>query len=138
MVGMTAVAWILVALGVVALVLTQVRLRRYSGRAGMTAIAPWILNLHSLAGGVGLLLIALRLLDVHTSALATSAAIIGMVLASLIGLSFLARWRRAGGRHVVQVEGDGWTSGPWLSQIAHFGMVIGTVLLAWAMLSDRI
>ncbi len=135
---MSAVAWILIALGVLALVLTQVRLRAYSGQAGMADIAPWILDAHSLTGGIGLLLIALRLLDVHTSDLAMWVAILGMVLASLIGLSFLARWRRSGGRHVVEVTGDGWTNGPWLSQIAHFGMTLGTVFFAWAMLSDRI
>lgn len=135
---MTAVAWILIALGVLALVLTQVRLRAYSGQAGMADIAPWILNAHSLAGGIGLLLIALRLLDVHSSGLATWVAILGMVVASLIGLSFLARWRRSGGRHAVEVTGDGWTSGPWLSQIAHFGMTLGTIFFVWALLGDRI
>lgn len=135
---MTAVAWILVALGVLALVLTQVRLRAYSGQAGMADIAPWILNMHSVTGGAGLLLITLRLLDVHTSGLAMWVAILAMVLASLIGLSFLARWRRSGGRHAVEVTGDGWTSGPWLSQVAHFGVTLGTVFFAWAMLTDRI
>ena len=135
---MTVVAWILVALGVLALVLTQVRLRTYSGRDGMTDIAPWILNLHSLAGGVGLLLVALRLLDVHESGAAMWLAIVGLGLASLIGLSFLARWRRSVGRHAVEIAGDAWTSGPWLSRVAHYGMTLGTVFLAWAMLTDRI
>ena len=61
-----------------------------------------------------------------------------MVVASLIGLSFLARWRRSGGRHAVEVTGDGWTSGPWLSQVAHFGMTLGTIFFVWALLGDRI
>ena len=135
---MTVVAWILVALGVLALVLTQVRLRAYSGRGGMTDIAPWILDLHSLAGGVGLLLVALRLLGVHESGAAMWLAIVGLGLASLIGLSFLARWRRSVGRHAVEIAGDAWTSGPWLSRVAHYGMTLGTVFLAWAMLTDRI
>lgn len=134
---MTAIAWILVALGVLALVLTQVRLRRYRGQRGMTDIAPWILNLHSAAGGTGLLLVVLRLLDVVSSGTAMWLAIIGLAIASLIGLSFLARWRRARGRHVERLRGDGWTSGPWLSWIAHLGMVIGTVFLASGMLSGR-
>lgn len=134
---MTAIAWVLVALGVVALVLTQVRLRKYRGRQGMTDIAPWILNLHSAAGGTGLLLVALRLLDVVSSGTAVWLAILALALASLIGLSFLARWRRGRGRHVERFRGDGWTSGPWLSQVAHFGMVLGTVFFAWGMLSDR-
>lgn len=135
---MTAIAWVLVALGVLALVLTQVRLRKYSGQRGMTDIAPWILNLHSAAGATGLLLVALRLLDVVTSGTAMWLAILALALTSVIGLSFLARWRRTGGRHVERPQGDGWTTGPWLSQIAHFGMVIGTVVLAWGMITDRI
>lgn len=134
---MTEIAWLLVALGVVVLVLTQVRLRRYRGRRGMTDIAPWILNLHSAAGGTGLLLVALRLLDVVSSAAAVWLAIIALAIASLIGVSFLARWRRGSGRHAERFDGDGWTSGPWLSQVAHFGMVVGTVFLAWGMLSGR-
>ncbi|NYF99177.1 hypothetical protein [Janibacter cremeus] len=133
---MTAIAWILVALGVLALVLTQVRLRRYRGQRGMTDIAPWVINLHSAAGGAGLLLVALRLLDIVSSTTAMWLAIVGLAIASLIGLTFLARWRRASGRHAESLSGDGWTSGPWLSRIAHFGMVIGTVFLAWGMLSD--
>lgn len=104
----------------------------------MTDFAPWILNVHSIAGGIGLLLIALRLLEVHSSGAAMWVAIIGMVIASLIGLSFLARWRRSGGRHAVEVTGDSWTSGPWLSQIAHLGMMLGTVFFVWAMLGERI
>lgn len=135
---MTAIAWILVALGVLALVLTQVRLRRYRGQRGMTDIAPWILNLHSVAGGTGLTLIALRLLDMVTSAAAMWVAILGMAVASLIGLSFLVRWRRTRGRHAVAVTGDGWTNGPWLSRIAHYGMVAGTLFFAWGMLSGAL
>lgn len=135
---MTVVAWVLVALGVLVLVLTQVRLRASGGQVGMVDFAPWVLDAHSLTGGIGLLLIALRLLDVHTSGLATGVAILALVLASLLGLSFLARWRRSGGRHTVEAVGDAWTKGPWLSQLAHIGLTLGTVFFAWAMLSDRI
>ncbi|WP_338748224.1 hypothetical protein [Janibacter alittae] len=134
---MTAIAWTLVALGVLALVLTQVRLRRYRAQRGMPDIAPWILNVHSVAGGAGLLLVVLRLLDIVSSGTAMWLAIVGLAIASLIGLSFLARWRRPSGRHAEHLRGDGWTNGPWLSQIAHFGMLIGTVFLAWGMLSGR-
>lgn len=135
--SMTAIAWILVALGVLALVLTQVRLRKYRGKGGMADIAPWILNLHSAAGATGLVLVALRLTDVTSSGTAMWIAIVALALTSLIGLSFLARWRPARGRHVERIHGDGWTSGPWLSQIAHLGMLVGTIYLAWGMITDR-
>ena len=93
---MTVFAWILVGLGVLVLVLTPLRLRRSKGERGMTDFSGWVLNAHSITLVVGLGLIALRLLDVHTSTGATWLAIICMVIASLIGLSFLGRWRRTG------------------------------------------
>ncbi len=135
---MTAIAWVLVALGFLALVLTQIRLRRYRGQHGMTDIAPWIVNLHSAAGATGLGLVALRLLGVVSSGTAVWVAVVALAITTLVGLSFLARWRRASGRHVVAVEGDGWTSGPWLSRVAHYGMLLGSIFLAWAMITDRI
>ncbi|MGO1167449.1 MAG: hypothetical protein ACTMHL_12630 [Janibacter sp.] len=135
---MTALAWILVALGALVLVLTPLRLRRARGQEGMTNFAPWVLNLHTLAAFIGLGLITLRLLGVHESGAATWAAIIAMVVAALIGLSFLARWRRSGSRHSVDFEGDTWTRGPWLSQLAHIGFVIGTLIFTWMLLGDTI
>src|SRR5699024_3443260 len=136
--GMTVLAWTLLALGVLVLVLTQVRLRRYRGQQGMTDIAPWILNVHTTAGLVALVLVVLRLLDVHSSSAATWVALLAMVLTAVIGLSLLARWTSSGGRHTAEVEGDGWTSGPWLSQLAHIGYALGTVFFVWALLGDRI
>ncbi|SMC83712.1 hypothetical protein [Janibacter indicus] len=135
---MTVFAWILVGLGVLVLVLTPLRLRRSKGERGMTDFSGWALNAHSITLFVGLGLISLRLLDVHSSTGATWLAIICMVIASLIGLSFLGRWRRTGSRHSEAFEGDSWTRGPWLSQVAHFGVTIGTILLAWLLLADKI
>lgn len=135
---MTAFAWILVALGVLVLVLTPLRLRRARGQEGMTEFSSWVLNVHTAACVIGLGLIALRLLGVHESGFATWVAIIAMVIASLIGLSFLGRWRRSGSRHAVKFDGDGWTRGPWLSQIAHIGLVLGTIAFTWMLLGDKI
>ena len=135
---MTVFAWILVALGVLVLVLTPLRLRRSKGEQGMTDFSGWVLNVHSITLVVGLGLIALRLLDVHTSTDATWLAIICMVIASLIGLSFLGRWRRSGSRHAEAFHGDSWTRGPGLSQIAHIGTALGTIALAWMLLADKI
>lgn len=135
---MTALAWTLLALGALVLVLTQVRLRRYRGHRGMADIAPWILNVHTIAGAVGLGLIGLRLRDVLSSGAATWIALLAMLLTAIIGLTFLGRWTSSGGRHAVEVEGDGWTSGPWLSQLAHIGFALGTVFFVWALLGDRV
>lgn len=136
--GMTVLAWILVALAILVLVLTPLRLRGARGREGMVDFSGWALNLHTITLFVGLALIALRLLGVHESSFATWVAILALAVASLIGLSFLARWRRSGSRHAVAFGGDGWTRGPWLSQIAHIGLAIGTVVFAWLMLADKI
>ena len=135
--GPLLVAWF-VALGVLVFVLTPLRLRRSKGEQGMTDFSGWVLNAHSITLFVGLGLISLRLLDVHTSAAAAWLAIICMVIASLIGLSFLGRWRRTGSRHSEAFQGDSWTRGPWLSQIAHIGTALGTIALAWMLLADKI
>lgn len=135
---MTVFAWILVALAILVLALTQLRLRAARGQRGMVDFSGWVLNLHSLTLGVGLAIIVLRLLDVHESTPATWLAIICLVIASLIGLSFLGRWRGSGSRHSEHFAGDGWTKGPWLSQIAHIGMAIGTVIFIWMLLGDKI
>lgn len=135
---MTVFAWILVALGVLVLVLTPLRLRRSTGERGMTDFSGWVLNAHSITLFVGLGLIWLRLLDVYTSTAATWLAIICMVIASLIGLSFLGRWRRTGSRHSEAFRGDSWTRGPWLSQIAHIGVTLATIIFAWMLLADKI
>ena len=135
---MTAITWILVALGFLALALSQVRLRTYRGTGGLTDIAPWMINVHTVAGVIGFGLVALRLMGTVESTAATWVAIIALAIASVVGLTFLTRWRRTGGRHVDAVEGDAWTSGPWLSRIAHYGVLLGSIFLAWAMLSDRI
>lgn len=135
---MTVLAWILVGLASVVLVLTPVRLRSARGQEGMVDFSGWVLNLHTISLFLGLALIALRLLGVHESGPATWVAIIAMAIASLIGLSFLARWRRSGSRHAVAFGGDSWTRGPWLSQIGHIGLAIGTVVFAWLLLADKI
>lgn len=135
---MTALAWILVALATLVLVLTPVRLRGSRGARGMTDFSPWALNAHSITLFIGLALIVLRLLDVYSSTIATWVAIVCLVIASLIGLSFLRRWSRTGSRHSAAFEGDSWTRGPWLSQLAHIGLTVGTVIFAWLLLTDRI
>lgn len=136
--AMTVLAWILVALAILVLVLTPLRLRGARGQDGMVDFSGWVLNLHSITLFVGLALIVLRLLGVHESGFITWVAIIALVIASLIGLSFLARWRRSGSRHAVAFSGDGWTRGPWLSQIAHIGLAIGTIIFAWLLLADKV
>ncbi len=135
---MTALAWLLLALGALVLVLTQVRLRSSKGGRGMTDIAPAAINGHTGLGLLAGVIVALRLLGLHESGTATWVAIVAMAIAALLGLAFLARWRGSGGRHSVAVEGDSWTSGPWLSQIAHIGYALGTVVFIWLLLSDRV
>lgn len=135
---MTVFAWILVALAILVLVLTPLRLRGSRGQDGMVDFSGWALNLHSITLVIGLGLIVLRLLDIHESSFATWVAILSLVIASLVGLSFLARWRRSGSRHAVAFGGDSWTSGPWLSMIAHIGLAIGTIAFAWLLLADKV
>jgi hypothetical protein len=47
----------------------------------------------------------------------------------------LARWLPSRGRHATGATNDGWAHGPWLSVLAHLGMLMGIGFFTWVFVS---
>jgi hypothetical protein len=134
-VTLSELTWMLTALAAVMVLLTRIRLASTDHRpAGRIDFSKSVLTVHTAAGVVAL-------------ALWVPGLIIGfrpMVLAALVawwvvtvaGLLLLARWLPSHGRHATDAVGDEWTKGPWLSMLAHLGMLGGALFFSWAVLTQ--
>jgi hypothetical protein len=135
----TALVVAVTVLAALIVALTWLRLR---GRAGGTV--RW----HLILGVLGVVVWGTFL-----AAPASSTAggdLVGVVglgfwwLVAIVGLLILARWRRpaARGRRVGRHAGvggpDRWSQGPWLSILAHGGMVVCVVIMTWAYLTQKV
>jgi len=126
------VAYVLTALGALAVLLTRLRLRRTH--------AGWPLLAHTSAGVVAIVLWLLFLAFPDDSAL--GGALVGVIalafwwIVTLSGLILLSRWvpsRGRGKRAAYTVPAaDTWTGSPWLSVLAHVGMLLGVCWFTWA------
>jgi hypothetical protein len=129
----------LTVLAVVDVVLTRLRLRGpyVAGRADTGTVAPVA---HTLVGAIALVIWVVFLLAPSSSPLGSAA--VGIValffwwVEVVVGLFLLARWLPTRGRHAGAVRGDTWSSGPWLSVVAHLGMLIGVCYFTWAYLTQ--
>jgi hypothetical protein len=59
-------------------------------------------------------------------------------LVVIFGLVMLTRWLPSRGRHAGSGGEDRWSGGPWLSLLAHGGMVIIAVVMTWAYLMQKV
>lgn len=127
-------AWMLTALAGVVVLLTRIRLATPDHRpAGRFDFAKSVLTTHTVSGVVALLL--------WVPALVLSSAPLGLLgvlawwVVTLAGLLLLARWLPSRGRHAGEAVADEWTEGPWLSMLAHLGMLLGAVFFTWMVLA---
>lgn len=118
---------ILTALAVLVVALTQLRLARGRERgAGRWDIPTGLVNTHTLVGVLAILVWGWFLV----AEAGRGVGIGGLVLfwaTTGLGLAILARWLPAHGRHAAPQATDSWTKGPWLSMLAHLGMLGGTI-----------
>ncbi|NPC95857.1 hypothetical protein [Nocardioides sp. zg-DK7169] len=132
------VVYVLTALAAVVVVLTRLRLGR-SRSAGKLQVGRRLLDVHTGAGVLALVVWTVFLVaDDDTAFGGSVAGIIAIGLwwvVALAGLSILLRWVPARGRHAAAGAGDGWSQGPWLSLLAHLGMVVGVGVFTWAYLT---
>jgi uncharacterized membrane protein YvlD (DUF360 family) len=127
------IAWGLTALAAVVVVLTRIRLSSSDHRpAGRFDFARGILTTHTTAGviALGLWVPALYLASMPLALLAIGA----WWIVTIAGLLLLARWLPSGGKHSIEAVEDEWTSGPWLSMLAHLGMLGGASYFTWLVL----
>lgn len=134
------VVWALTGLAVLDLVLTRVRLSARLDRSGRVRLPQQVVNAHSLVGLLALLAWIAYLL-VLGGALNLFVGIVALALwwvTAGVGLLILSRWLPGRGRHATAGAGDGWFRGPWLSLLAHGGLVLGVAFFTWGVLGDRI
>ena len=127
------VAYVLTALGALAVVLTRLRLRHSHG--------GWPLAVHTGAGAVA---VVLWLVFLVSDSFLGAAARNGLGVIALAfwwamtaaGLMLLVRWlpsRSRGKRAATTVSAaDSWTGTPWLSVLAHVGTLLGVLWFTWA------
>jgi hypothetical protein len=132
-VSLTDVLWTLTALAGVVVLLTRIRLGRSEHRpAGRVDFARGALTAHTAFGVIGLLLwVPGFALDMQPLMLAGLAA---FWVVAFAGLMLLARWLPSHGRHAHEAVTDEWTEGPWLSLVAHLGMLVGITFITWVVL----
>jgi hypothetical protein len=132
-VTLTELTWMLTALAAVLVLLTRIRLSSEDHRpAGRMDFSRAVLNMHTTTGVLALLLwVPGIVLDVEPMVLAGLAA---WWLVTLAGLLLLARWLPAHGKHADAAVTDEWTEGPWLSMLAHLGMLGGALFFTWMVL----
>jgi hypothetical protein len=132
-VSLTDVLWTLTALAGVVVLLTRIRLGSSERRpAGRVDFARGALTTHTAFGAIALVLwVPGLVLDMQPLVLAGLAA---WWVVTLAGLLLLARWLPSHGRHAVGAVTDEWTEGPWLSLLAHLGMLLGVAFFTWMVL----
>jgi hypothetical protein len=133
-----AIVYVLTALAAVVIVLTRLRLGREAGGAGRAQVAGALVRVHTVAGGGALLIWAVFLVADPESPLGSSTVgIIALALWWVVvvaGLMILVRWLPTRGRHASSATRDSWSGGPWLSVLAHVGMLVGVCVFTWAYL----
>jgi hypothetical protein len=125
--------WMLTALAAVVVMLTRSRLISSSKQAGVTESPPELLGAHTAVG-----VVALTAWIAWLSGAARVVGLVGLVLLwveVVLGLMILARWLPSRGRHATGATNDGWAHGPWLSVLAHLGMLMGIGFFTWVFVS---
>jgi hypothetical protein len=132
------VAYVLTALGALVVLLTRLRLRN--------SHAGWPLAAHTAAGVVAVVLWLLFL--VFPSDTFLGGSLVGVIalafwwVVTATGLILLSRWlpsRSRGKRAADTVDAaDTWTGTPWLSALAHVGMLVGVSWFTWAYATSAI
>lgn len=121
---------LLTLLSAVVVVLTRLRLSQRRA-AGQHQVGMGTVNLHSGFGVVGIVLWVVFLVTGYTLSLVGIVGLFFYWLTALVGLMILLRWVPTRGRHASDTADDTWSSGPWLSILAHVGMLVGVIVFTW-------
>ncbi|HXH81244.1 hypothetical protein [Nocardioides sp.] len=127
--------YVLTALAAVVVVLTRLRLGGDT-TAGRVQISHRLLLAHTLAGTAAWVSwVAFLAFPVETvpGSLGTGIVALGLWwLTTFFGLLILARWLPARGKHARSGATDSWSKGPWLSVLAHVGLLGGVFVFTYA------
>lgn len=134
--------YVLTPLAAVVVVRTRLRLSGEGTVAGRLQISPRLLIVHTVVGALALVLWVLFLAFPPDGPLGGSS--IGIVaiglwwVTTVAGLLVLARWLPARGKHADTAATDSWSNGPWLSMLAHFGLLVGVLIFTYAYLTSAV
>jgi hypothetical protein len=137
---MALLVYILTPLAAVVVVLTRLRLRR-GGGAARTRVGPGLVGVHTVAGVAALVLWVWFLVAGDETGSHDLTGILALAcwwVTVFAGLGLLVRWLPARGRHAHQAAEDRWSAGPWLSWLAHGGLVVGVLVFTLAYLTAAV
>lgn len=138
---MAVLVYVFTALAALIVLLTRLRWQqeRVAGRAAVSS--RWALW-HTVCGVLGFVIWVVFLIAPDTSLLGGAAmGIFGLGfwwLVVVFGLLILTRWLPSQGRHAGSGGQDTWSDGPWLSLLAHGGMVIIAIVMTWAYVMQKV
>lgn len=132
------IALVLTALAAVVVVLTRVRLAgRGSEAAGRLGIPRSLVTVHTLFGVLALgAWGAFLLTDVRKWI--GYAGLLCWWVTTVAGLLILLRWLPARGRHASGPAADSWGEGPGLSVLGHVGLLVGSVVWTYLLVSGKL
>lgn len=136
------IVYVLTALAAVVVVLTRLRLSKPTV-AGRLDVGRRLLGVHTVAGGLALVGWVLYLAGAEALG-EGPAGIVGIVALGFwwvtvtAGLLILARWLPSRGRHAAPAREDSWSNGPWLSVLAHVGLLAGVLVFTWGYLVSAV
>lgn len=133
------IAFVLTALAAVVVVLT--RLRMASGdeeAAGRLDIPRGLVTVHTLFGVLALAGWGTFLLVDDVRTWIGYAGLACWWVTTLAGLLILLRWMPARGRHASGPAADSWGEGPGLSVLGHVGLLVGSVVWTYLLVSGKL
>lgn len=132
------IALVLTALAAIVVLLTRVRLASGDeGGAGRLDIPRSVVNVHTLFGVLALgLWTTFLLAEVRTWI--GYAGLASWWVTTAAGLLVLLRWLPARGRHASGPASDSWGEGPGLSVLGHVGMLVGSVVWTYLLVSGKL
>lgn len=131
------ISLVLTALAAVVVVLTRVRMAS-SAAAGRLDVPHRLVNLHTLFGVPALALWGAFLLDDSLRKVVGYAGLGCWWVTTVAGLLLLVRWVPAHGRHAADPAADSWGEGPGLSVLGHVGLLVGSLVWTWFLVSGKI
>ncbi len=133
------IALILTALAAVVVLLTRVRMGgRRSDAAGRLDVPRTLVNLHTFFGVPALALWGSFLLVDEVRAVVGYAGLVCWWVTTVAGLLLLVRWVPAHGRHAAGPASDSWGEGPGLSLLGHVGLLVGSLVWTWFLVSGKV
>ena len=132
------ISLVLTALAAVVVLLTRIRMAASRAAAGRLDVPHRLVNVHTLFGVLALGLWGSFLLVDSVRASVGYAGLFCWWVTTVAGLLLLVRWVPAHGRHAADPAADSWGEGPGLSVLGHVGLLIGSLVWTWFLVSGKI